>query len=1047
MSDLKARLANMPPAKRRDALEMPIYLAKAREAKRLQSLLTNFDFIDAKISHKEFGVQPLITDYDLALQPNIEISEDIKDNLKLIQDAIRMSANALADDKNQLAGQLMGRLQHFATPEIKTLLTQAKQKEAPILYPLTPSLLPPGIAVVRTLTGHKSTTDSSIGNVSAVAIAETPERTWIVSGSWDHTVKVWDLRTGQELRTLRGHNSSVLSVAVTPDGKKVISGSADNTIKVWDLETAQQLLNLTKHKERVNALAVTPDGKKIVSGAGKSTALAGWTSSDNTIKVWNLETGQELFTLDGHTAMINAVAVTPDGKKVISASSDASLKIWDLQTREQLHTLKGHKGIYDLQKGEVNDIAITSDGKQAISASSDDRSLIIWDLDSREKLKSLPVSFGLHGQSVVGITPDGKLAVSGCDKSILVWDLTDEAWPRYRTLGEHTGDITAVAVTSDGKWAVSASQDNTLKIWDLENKRKSPILPGHKSLVKVMAVTPDGTKALSVDHKDIKVWDLHIGRELFTLEGVDVDLVSPLNKIITFTPDHQRVIATSSYGIKVWNLCNGEELLSLRGHNDDVLAVAIAPDGKKAISASQDKSLKVWDLQSGVEVMSLIGHSEMVVSVAITPDGKQVVSASWDKTLKVWDLESGKELKTLIGHTDVIWDFAITPDGKKIISYGKESIKVWDWQLGSELLTFKGYGKLNDFISLSPDGTGVVCLLDRNTLQVWDLQSGSKLLTLAGHTSSVQSLAITPNNKYAVSASSDRSLRVWDLQTGDAIARFNGDSAINYCAVSPDGMTIVAGEESGRVHFLRFKMDNSDILSEQDWILGELQKSEEFLIQGRELLDSGEYEEAIKIFDRAIQLNPNLYEAWWDRGTALSRLEFYFEANQSFCKASDIIGLNHEDFDIISMDAIGAKYDLARQEYKKIVDCITSGRDIDIQNAINNLTKILKIDKDFAKAYCLRGDFRNKLGEYQGAIEDLTKGIELSPQLANTYNPVLAKAYYRRGVYFHKSEEYQKATEDYENAIRLDPNTRLAKVCADLLVYASNCLPLNTGIR
>jgi len=139
MSDLKARLANMPPAKRRDALEMPIYLANAREAKRLQSLLTNFDFLAVKISHKEFGVQPLITDYDFAFQPDIEISEEIEDNLKLIQDAIRMSANALADEKNQLAGQLIGRLQHFATPEIKTLLTQAKQKEAPLLYPLTPS--------------------------------------------------------------------------------------------------------------------------------------------------------------------------------------------------------------------------------------------------------------------------------------------------------------------------------------------------------------------------------------------------------------------------------------------------------------------------------------------------------------------------------------------------------------------------------------------------------------------------------------------------------------------------------------------------------------------------------------------------------------------------------------------------------------------------------------------------------------------------------------------------------------------------------------------
>ncbi|KYC40721.1 hypothetical protein WA1_24075 [Scytonema hofmannii PCC 7110] len=358
---------------------------------------------------------------------------------------------------------------------------------------------------------------------------------------------------------------------------------------------------LTGHSSGVNALALTPDGKRVISA-----------SDDKTLKVWNLETGSLESTLTGHSSGVNALALTPDGKRVISASDDKTLKVWNLETGSLESTLTGHSDW-------VNALALTPDGKRVISAS-DDKTLKVWNLET------------------------GSLE---------------------STLTGHSDWVNALALTPDGKRVISASDDKTLKVWNLETGSLESTLTGHSDWVNALALTPDGKRVISASYdKTLKVWNLETGKGVFSL---------------------------------IKNLIARRQLLTLTltGHSSWVNALALTPDGKRVISASDDKTLKVWNLETGSLESTLTGHSDWVNALALTPDGKRVISASYDKTLKVWNLETGSLESTLTGHSSRVNALVLTPDGKRVISASDDStLKVWNLETREIIVTFAGDNSL-----------------------------------------------------------------------------------------------------------------------------------------------------------------------------------------------------------------------------------------------------------------------------------------------------------------------------------------------------------------
>ncbi|MEY3870106.1 MAG: hypothetical protein RLZZ338_3997 [Cyanobacteriota bacterium] len=309
--------AKLSPSDQRLLLYDPKLKIATGQIEKYYDILTNFDFIFAKINHPSFGLQALVDDYKLLNDPRVATlanrDQESERALRLIQKALEMSGNILNEDKTQLAGQLLGRLLSLTDlPKIQQLLAKAKEyRETPWLCPLTPSLTSAESDLIRTVTGHSDP-------VKAVAL--TPDGTRVVSTSFDNTLKVWDLATGEFLHTLTGHSGKVYSVALTPDGTRVVSASYyDNTLKVWDLMTGTLLDTLTGHSGAVNAVALTPDGTRVVSA-----------SSDNTLKVWDLMTGKEEMTFGGD-AEFTCCAVSPDGRTIVAGDQSGMVHFFRME--------------------------------------------------------------------------------------------------------------------------------------------------------------------------------------------------------------------------------------------------------------------------------------------------------------------------------------------------------------------------------------------------------------------------------------------------------------------------------------------------------------------------------------------------------------------------------------------------------------------------------------------------------------------------------------------------------------------------------------------
>ncbi len=614
-----------------------------------------------------------------------------------------------------------------------------------------------------------------------------------------------DLPDPALVRTLTGHTDRVYGCAVSADGQVVVSASSDFTLKVWDVSSGQERATLEGHTGAVNGCAVSADGRVVVS-----------TSNDGTLKVWDASSGHERATLEGHTNWVNGCAVSADGRVVVSASSDFTLKVWDVSSGQERTTFEGHTG-------EVRGCAMSVDGQVMVSASNDG-TLKIWDASSGQEratleghtddgtLKIWDASSGQERATLEGHTDwvrscamsaNGRVVVSASfDRTLKVWDAS--SGQERATLEGHTGEVRGCAVSADGQVMVSASEDGTLKVWDTSSGRERATLEGHTGAVNGCAVSADGQVVVSASSDfTLKVWDASSNQERATLEGHTGEV-----RGCAVSADGQVVVSASEDGtLKVWDAKSGQERAKLEGHTNVVNGCAVSANGRVVVSASFDRTLRVWDASSGQQRATLEGHTNWVYGCAVSTDGRVVVSASFDRTLRVWDASSGQQRATLEGHTNWVYGCAVSADGRVVVSASNDgTLKVWDAESGQERATLQGHTGVMWGCAVSGDGRVVVSASSDGTLKLWDGESGQERATLQGHTDWVRGCAVSADGRVVVSASDDRTLKVWDASSGACLATLHVESPLLGCACSADGQWLAAAGQGGGVYLLRLVM-------------------------------------------------------------------------------------------------------------------------------------------------------------------------------------------------------------------------------------------------
>ena len=289
---------------------------------------------------------------------------------------------------------------------------------------------------IAVLQGHSGTVRS---------VAFSPDGATLASGSYDRTVKLWDVAGRQEIATLQGHSDWVRAVAFSPDGATLASGSNDLTVKLWDVAGRQEIAALQGHSDWVRSVAFSPDGATLASG-----------SADGTVRLWRLATLREIATLEGHEEAVASVAFSPDGATVASGSFDGAVKLWDVAARQSIATLQGHSDA-------VWSVAFSPDGA-TLASGSDDLTVKLWDVAAREEIGGLQGH--LDAVVPVAFSPGGATLASGSDDTtVKLWHVTLRG--ELATLQGHANPVWSVAFSPDGMTLASGSVDRTIRLWDI----------------------------------------------------------------------------------------------------------------------------------------------------------------------------------------------------------------------------------------------------------------------------------------------------------------------------------------------------------------------------------------------------------------------------------------------------------------------------------------------------------------------------------------------------------------------------------------------------
>ncbi|WP_375757207.1 WD40 repeat domain-containing protein [Corallococcus exercitus] len=619
----------------------------------------------------------------------------------------------------------------------------------------------------------EAATESRQWGVAAAAFALARASRDSLAAQWGQGRAVDHASTLRWSKQIQG---SVLALAFTPDGRVLASGHYDSVVRLWDVERGELLAELKGHTAEVHAVAFSPDGRWLAS-AGRPGEL----------RVWDWRQGRQHAVIPGHADVVLGLAFSPDGGRLASGGLDKAVRVWNAGT--------GAEQLRFEHDDNVIAVAFSPDGGRLLSTSAD-RSARVWDLTSRKEVHRLAG----HEEKVEAgaFSSDGqRLMTAAADRTVRFWDARSG---QLTDVLRSSGSVSVAAIDGRFQLLVQGGWDGRVQLIDGTSGALLERLDAHHSFVMSVALSPDGRTFASGGMDGVlTLWRRPEVPAEVLLRG---HAVWP--EAVVFSQERE-LLAGGEDGWRRWRLADGNDLRSEPGGTESAVSLAVSPDRERiAVGTLKGKAL-ILDARSGRVLLELPGGKGSVRAVAFSPDGT-LVAVAGEPDIHLWSVPDGRPVGLLQGHTGKVWALAFDSTGRRLASGGADkTVRTWDVERRQPLLRLD-MGEPVRAVVFTPSEPHLVTAGMRQPLRVWDVEQGRLLKTMDEKTVGVLALALSPDGRFLASSGLDEGVKVWSLPSGELMGTFSGQQAfLSGLAFSPDGALLVSAASDRTLQLIRFQ--------------------------------------------------------------------------------------------------------------------------------------------------------------------------------------------------------------------------------------------------
>ena len=567
--------------------------------------------------------------------------------------------------------------------------------------------------------------------------------------------------------TLQGHKGPIIALAISPDKKTIVTGSQDKTIRLWNLKEGTPITTFFASDNIVYSVDFSPN----------STNLA-YVDGDGWVGTWDLKKDVATARWKAFDKMATEVLYLQDGSLLATGGKDQGIKIWNVADHALVATLKGHEnGVIDMLCNSSKDRLISVDETGKIRVwNSVDYSLIKTITPHQKRIITMALS-----------NNDRLLAVGGTDNLVEIWDLTTSKF--IGQLAGHEDIVSTLSFSQRDDLLVSGGEDKTIILWDLKNMTQISRVDGHDAYILRLRFAGDGKTILASDFAGIlKIWQISDNAEIKDYTGLksriwNLDISSSRPGLmvagsndgkvmiwnkdnskemiykkrdmiarVVFSPDGRLVAGSTSQGsICLWEVDSGKLLHTFVPPQSGyaVFAVVFTPDGKTLVTGGYDKAITFWNVETGKRLsQQLLKQEQTVLNLAISPDGSRMASAGLGKTIWLWSLPKGELQGFFLGHEDWVSGLDFSPDGQTLATSSRDkTVRLWDIATGRNLFVLRGHTDWSYTVKFSPDGEYLLSAGDDQTARLWNAKTGRLLQTLR-HSYEVTGIGFSPAGDY-----------------------------------------------------------------------------------------------------------------------------------------------------------------------------------------------------------------------------------------------------------------------------------------------------------